>query len=177
MGSPKALLPIAGETFADRLIGIFTPFCEQIVVVLGHDADHIRCGIRRDATYVFNPDHELGQLTSLQSGFRAIPQADCAFFIPVDYPSIRSETVQTLIHSWTKEYSALVPMTDGRRGHPVLIARPLIDEILALPTSASARDVIHRHVATTHYVQTDDPGILRDIDYPSDLLTLQQAAV
>ena len=71
MGSPKALLPYAGETFVDRLIGVFQSVCDSVIVVLGHEADAIRSGVRRKASFVFNPDHELGQLTSLQCGLRA----------------------------------------------------------------------------------------------------------
>jgi molybdenum cofactor cytidylyltransferase len=58
---------------------------------------------------------------------------------------------------------------NGRHGHPVLIARALMDELLALPADATAREVIHRHVAGTRYVEVADPGILRDVDYPADL--------
>ena len=174
MGSAKALLPYAGETFADRLIGLFSPLCDAVIVVLGHDAERIRGGIRREASFVFNPEHELGQLTSLQCGLRAADDVDAAFYIPVDYPAVKPESIRALLHAWSGAESAVVPVTQGRHGHPVLIARPLIDEILALSGDATARDVIHRHVATTRYVETGDPGILRDVDYPSDLSALPQ---
>ena len=44
------------------------PRCDQTVVVLGHDSERIRAGIRADATFVVNPHPERGQLTSLQCG-------------------------------------------------------------------------------------------------------------
>jgi molybdenum cofactor cytidylyltransferase len=174
MGSAKALLPYAGETFADRLIGVFSSVCYRVIVVLGHDGDTIRAGIRREAMFVFNPDYTRGQLTSLQCGLRAAGDADAAFFLPVDYPGIKAETVRALLDAWTGAESAAVPALQGHHGHPVLIGRALIDEILALPDNAMARDVIHRHAGDTTYVETDDPGILRDADYPSDLLALPQ---
>lgn len=174
MGSPKALLPIGDETFADRLIRVFSASCQRVVVVLGHDAEHIRAGIRGSATFVVNADHALGQLTSLQCGLRACGDADAALFTPVDYPAFQPLTVQSILAAWTGDEAAIVPMHWGRRGHPVLIARPLMQEILALPPEAMAREVIHRHVAATKYVQTTDPGILRDIDNPADFEALRQ---
>jgi CTP:molybdopterin cytidylyltransferase MocA len=172
MGSPKALLPYRGETFVDRLIGVFDSAGVGAVVVLGHDAERIRAGIRRPATLVFNPDHALGQLTSLQCGLRAAADVDAALFTPVDYPSFKSETVRSLAAAWTGEDSAVVPVTQGKRGHPVLIGRRMIDEILALPADATAREVIHRHALRTKYIETDDAGILRDIDFPADFEAL-----
>jgi molybdenum cofactor cytidylyltransferase len=164
-GFPKALLHLGGETFLDKLIGLFTPFCEQTVVVLGHHAQRIRAGLRqRDAVeFVVNPDPERGQLTSLQAGFAALrPGLDQVFFTPVDYPGIRSATVQAVLTAAGD--APVVPEYNGKHGHPVLIPAPLTAEFLALPETESARTVIHRHAARTRYIPVDDPGILLDVD-------------
>ena len=44
----------------------------------------------------------------------------------------------------------------------------MIDELLALPVSAQARDVIRAYRFKSAYVDVDDPGILADIDSPED---------
>ena len=65
----------------------------------------------------------------------------------------------------------------GEHGHPVCIARPLIDELLALPVDAKASDVIHRHVAQTSYIEVVDQAVITDVDDPAayaDLLARQQ---
>ena len=178
MGSPKALLTIGSETFADRLIGVFDACCSPVVVVLGHDADRIQAGIAREARFVFNPDHALGQLTSFQCGLRSIHTApDAVLFTPVDYPSFSRATVTALLHAFERQRPpVVVPRCDGRHGHPVLIAAELVDEFLALPSDASARDVIHRHAGHTLYVDVDDPGINRDVDDPDAYQALLQVA-
>ena len=183
MGSPKALLPIGGETFADRLIGKFEGICDQIVVVLGHDADGIRSGIARQAEFVFNPNHALGQLTSLQAGFRALhSETQAVFFTPVDYPAFTRATVDRLAllqsrdRQGTGVHSVWVPQYNGRHGHPVLISAELVPEFLALPVEGSARDVIHRHIGHTLYIDVDDPGIARDVDDPDAYQALLRAA-
>jgi molybdenum cofactor cytidylyltransferase len=178
MGSPKALLEIRGETFADRLIGVFDGFCSQVVVVLGHDAGRIQKGIAREARFVVNPDHALGQLTSLQCGLRSIDsKPDAVLFTPVDCPSFSRETVASLLDVFERRRApAVVPRCDGRHGHPVLIASDLVGEFLALPAGATAREVIHRHAGHTLYVDVDDPGINRDVDDPDAYRLLLQVA-
>jgi CTP:molybdopterin cytidylyltransferase MocA len=165
MGFPKALLDLHGETFLDRLIGLFAPVCAQTVVVLGHQSERIREGIRRAAQVEFavNAAPERGQLTSLQAGFRLLrPEIEQVFFTPVDYPGISPATVATLTaHAGA---APVVPEHDGKHGHPVLIPAALTAEFLALPETESARTVIHRHAAVTRYIPVHDNGILLDVD-------------
>ena len=177
MGFPKALLDLGGETFLDRLIGLFAQFCEQTVVVLGHHADRIRAGVQRDSSeFVVNRDPERGQLTSLQAGLAALrPDVDQVFFTPVDYPGIRSATVQGVVA--VAGDTIVVPEYNGRHGHPVLIPRSVTAEFLALPETDSARTVIHRHAAFTRYIPVEDPGILLDVDDAEAYRAITQAAL
>lgn len=163
MGSPKALLLYRGETFLDRLIGSCQLACADVVVVLGQHAGEIRAGIRSKARFVQNPDPGRGQLSSLQCGLADVP--DAAMFVPVDLPAIESSTIRKLVAAFEANAALIaVPRFDGRHGHPVCIARPMIEQLLALPSTGEARDIIRRHRAETLYVDVDDPGILRDID-------------
>jgi molybdenum cofactor cytidylyltransferase len=104
MGTPKALLPLDGETFLDRLIRLFSEVAIQPIVVLGHQAAEIRSGILRsaEATFVVNPDPERGMLSSLQCALRAIPQeSEAVMFTPVDHPNLESSTLEKLIRHRT----------------------------------------------------------------------------
>ena len=204
MGTPKALLAYRGETFLDRLIRIFNETCSSVTVVLGHDPT-IRHRIRRasEATFVNNPDHEKGQLTSLQCGLKAIPaNAEAVIFTPVDYPAIEATTICALIDAALVSVRidknaqvgqdgidaglnvtppncnlplVVVPRHEGRNGHPVLFASSLIAAFLALPPDAEARTIIRRNIADTAYVDVQDPGILKDIDDPQAYAELLEA--
>lgn len=170
MGRPKALLNYRGERFLERLLRIFSAVCGDVVVVLGHHADALQPLVRPPARSVVNPDPGRGQLSSLHCGLSALtPGQDAFFFQPVDYPAISESTVATLLDTLSIHPPALVaiPRHGGRRGHPVLCRIGLAEELLALPASGQARDVIHRHVAETRYVDVEDPGILTDIDDPA----------
>ncbi|MEJ7608373.1 MAG: nucleotidyltransferase family protein [Bryobacteraceae bacterium] len=136
--------------------------------------DMLRAATDRPATWVYNPDHAQGQLTSLQAGLRAVGDADAVFFTPIDYPSIRLTTLQLLLDNLATGDELAVPRYQGQRGHPILIRSSLIQDLLDLPASATARQVIHSHREATRYIDVDDEGILLDIDTPSDYLRLMQ---
>ncbi len=175
-GFPKALLDLGGETFLDRLIGLFEPYCEQTVVVLGHHCERIREGIRRKPEFAVNLRPERGQLTSLQTGFGALrPDIEQVFFMPVDYPGVRASTVEALVAE--AGFTPVVPEYNGRHGHPVLIPASLTGEFLELPETDSARTVIHRHAPVTRYIPVDDAGILLDVDDAEAYRAITQAAL
>ncbi len=164
MGSPKPLLELDGETFLDRLIGLFAGVCRPVVVVLGYNADRIRAGIRRglEAEIVVNPAPERGMLSSLQCGLARVTGG--AMFTPVDYPCISRATVEAL--AAVAEAPVAMPTFAGRRGHPVRVSPEVAAELRALPLDAQARDVIRRHSASTVFVEVADEGIVNDIDTP-----------
>jgi CTP:molybdopterin cytidylyltransferase MocA len=176
MGTPKALLDFNGETFLDRLIRIFAPVSTATIVVLGKHAAAIRSGIVQDAHFIVNAQPELGQLSSLQCGLRAIPpRAERIFFTPVDCPAILAETPVSLLAQFRSDTPFVVPRFEGHHGHPVLCNANVAPEFLSLPPSASARDIVHRHTGATRYVDLSDPGILRDVDDPADYQALAKA--
>ena len=168
MGTPKALLRFQGETFLDRLIRLFSAVANPVIVVVGHHAGAIRSGIERssEAVFALNPDPERGMLSSFQCGLEAVPaEAEAVMFTPVDHPHLESSTLEKLMADFlAKQAPVTVPTHDGKHGHPVCIARPVIAELLALPPEAQASDVIHRYVSRTSYIEVPDAAVLTDVD-------------
>jgi len=169
MGSPKALLEYRGETFLDRLIGLFRQYCSPVIAVLGAQQDTVRAGLRRggDALLVENPDFRMGQFTSMQCGLRAVPAgADGVLFTLVDHPAVAPETIAALVDA-SAPAPLRIPRFEGRRGHPIRISKSLIPEFLALAAGASAREILARHAGEIAYLDVDDPGILANVDDPA----------
>ncbi len=169
MGRPKPLLAFRGETFLDALIAALSAACSPVIVVLGHEAAAVEEGARRrrEARFVINADYRQGQITSLQRGLRELPEGcDGALFTPVDCPAVTAGTVRLLAAALRAGAAVAVPRHQGRRGHPVGVARPIIGELLALPETGSAREVIHAHPGEVALVDVDDPGIALDVDDP-----------
>lgn len=170
MGSPKALLEFHGETFLDRLIGLFSRRCSPVIVVLGAQRETVRAGLRRagEARLVENPDFRLGQLTSMQCGLRAVP-ADSRgmLFTLVDHPAVTPATIDALLDC-SAPAPLRIPRYGDRRGHPIWISKSLVPEFLALPAGSSAREVVTQHAREIAYIPVDDAGILADVDNPGD---------
>jgi CTP:molybdopterin cytidylyltransferase MocA len=174
MRQPKALLEYEGEAFLSRLSRIMGEVCGRVIVVLGYDAERIRAGVPRGVEVALNPTPELGMLSSLQCGLRATGDAEAVLFLPVDYGAVQAATVARIAaESGTADI--IVPVFDQRHGHPVCICRRIASELLALPVTAQARDVIHRHRASTLYVAVDDAGIVTDVDTPEEYRALVEA--
>jgi molybdenum cofactor cytidylyltransferase len=175
MGSPKALLEFRDETFLDRLIRCFSVQCSPVIVVLGHEPDVIRAGVRSpaEAVFVLNPDYQRGQFSSMQCGLRAVPPDAEGVFTPVDHPNVEPATVAKLIESGAR---IAIPQYLGRHGHPVLFSGSLISEFLALPPDSQVRVVTHRHANEIRYIDVADAGILDDIDDPEAYHRLLQSA-
>jgi molybdenum cofactor cytidylyltransferase len=173
MGRPKALLDYRGETFAGRLIRVLSGACDPVIVALGHQEAVIRphlngAHFNDAARFVVNPDPERGQLSSLQVALDAVPsEAEGFLFIPVDCPALEPGTLSRVVEAFRgRDASTLfvIPSYRGRHGHPVCAARELLPEFLALSPTGQAREVVHRHIAHTQYIDVDDAGILVDID-------------
>ena len=182
MGSPKALLAYRGETFLGRLQRLFLAATDPVVVVLGHDAATVREVLDGRVIVALNDDPERGMLSSLQVGLLLIyycgaeaprklklaPQR--LLFLPLDYPAIQQDTITKLCA--TPLADVAMPRYQGRRGHPVLISQKVARELLNLPPTAAARDVIRQYNDTILYVDVDDPAILMDVDTPEDYQAL-----
>ncbi len=166
MGSPKALLEYQGETFLDRLIGLFARRCSPVIAVLGAGAEEIRARIGRPAIIAINHDYRLGQTSSMQCGLHRAAGAESVLFTLVDHPAVRPDTIDALIPNAPGPLLR-VPRFQGRRGHPVWFSGALIPEFLALAPTGAARDVVRAHTAETEFIDLDDPGILADIDDPA----------
>lgn len=181
MGSPKALLPYplsdgAETTFLEHLLDVMNRSrAEPIVVVLGHDAEHIRSSVAPAswgrALSVVNESYREGMLSSILAGLAAVDESgvEAALILPVDHPDVSAEIVDLLIDRYRETRAPiLLPTNRGRRGHPVLFSRAVFGEIRRAPESVGARQVVWDHQRDLLEVEVPDPGIGRDVDTPED---------
>src|SRR4051794_8073947 len=142
MGRPKALLPFHGTTFLENVLSaIAASDVHDTVVVLGRHRDEIQAALGLPNA-IFNPDYEQGMITSIQTGIRAISGgSDGALLFLVDHPFVTTSTIDVLIERFASG-GIVVPKYDGRRGHPVLFARGVLEEILELSPEVGANTVV-----------------------------------
>ena len=172
MGRPKALLPIDGQTFIERIVAALKQSgLERIVVVLGFDADEMRAKIEHlPVEIVVNPDYQLGQLSSLQVAIRYFasdPNCDAVMVHLVDHPYIEAELVGVMMRGFNDSKKLIVvPRHQGKRGHPVIFSCELFGELLDAPMDLGAKAVVNAHRDETLEIDTDNVGITLDIDTP-----------
>ncbi len=98
LGRPKQLLELAGKLVLQHVVDAAAAApLDEILVVLGHSAGEVadRLALPAHGRVVLNPDHALGQSTSLQAGLRAAaPGADAAVVLLGDQPGIRPEAIR-----------------------------------------------------------------------------------
>lgn len=172
MGRPKALLPINGQTFIERIVrALEGGGLGRILVVLGHNAEELRAGVRHlPVEVLLNPDYKQGQLSSLQVAVRRLlREAACEGMLVhlVDHPYIDAALVDLMIRRFHESGKAIVvPRFGGRRGHPVIFSRALFAELLQAPLGEGAKAVVNAHRDDTLEIDTEDEGITLDIDTP-----------
>ena len=171
MGRDKPLLRYRGRTFVETLIAALRAAgVERIVAVLGHHAEEIRQSVDlSSAEVVVNPDYRLGQTSSLKAGLRALAHDQPAGIVMclVDHPAVSADTLRQLIRRFQSTGKpVIIPETDGKHGHPVVLGRELFKEILALGPDQGADRVVRKHRDRTEFVELNDPGILLDVDDP-----------
>ena len=165
MGRPKAILPFRGGTFLTAIADNLGRCCSPVIAVFGFDAGRMSQCAPPGVIPVENPDYAQGMLTSLQAGLRAVPDScDAVVFTLVDHPAVLPETVDAVMQSAAP---IAIPRFENRRGHPVVIRRPIANEFLLEPPTSKVRDVIDRHAGEIDYIEVGDPGISDDIDDPA----------
>jgi molybdenum cofactor cytidylyltransferase len=174
MGRPKALLPFRGRTFLENILdAISESGIQHTVVVVGHHRDEIEQSVTSPMRIVFNPDYELGMITSMQAAIRAMPtETSGALLCLVDHPVVDPQTIKSLI-AHLEPNRIVVPVFAGRRGHPVLFASSVLQEILALGPSQGANIVVRKDPQRVVEVSVRSAGILVDVDTPEDFQRLQ----
>jgi molybdenum cofactor cytidylyltransferase len=172
MGMPKPLLRFGETTFLQQIVGVLRRSgVDGVTVVLGAKAEMTRASVDlSQVNVVVNEDYRMGQLSSLIAGLRSVPPAvEAIVLCLVDHPFITVDTVNLLVGVFRRTRKPVVlPAFEGRRGHPVLFAREVFDELIAAPAEVGARHVVQANHERVLEVEVADGAILTKIDTPDE---------
>jgi molybdenum cofactor cytidylyltransferase len=171
MGYPKPLLSVGKESFLSHTAAIMLEVVERLIIVLGAHSERVRPAVPVDSRIVVveNRHYEHGQLSSLKAGIPAAT-ASAALVHLADHPLVKSATFEALVAGYRRLGKPIVIARHlGRRGHPVIFARALFDELLGAPEDQGARVVVNADPSRVAYVDVDDSGVTTDLDTPADL--------
>jgi molybdenum cofactor cytidylyltransferase len=170
MGSPKALLPFLGRPFLEHLLDVTThPKIGVRRVVLGAHAEPIAKAIKLDRNeIVVNADWEQGQLSSIKAALRSLPPGTCGVLLClIDHPLISQSLVNGLVDLFYATRAPVVlPVFEGRRGHPVIFSAGLYEELAEAPLELGARSVVWAHKEEIREYITIEEGCVVNLNDP-----------
>lgn len=124
------------------------------------------------ANLILCEDAESGMGHTLACGIKHVPDHwQSALICLGDMPFVRQDTLKKLLSNG-HPHQIIIPRYQGIRGHPVSFGRSFFPELQMCEGDSGARHVLlaHKHAITE--LETDDWGVLQDIDTPQALAEL-----
>ena len=175
MGGPNKLLAELGSKTLVRIVTeqALASKASTVIVVTGHQATEVEkslAGLK--VKFVRNPDFPSGLASSVKAGIAAVPEtADGAVVCLGDMPLIDAHLIDRLIEAFAPDRGNLIalPVSDSRRGNPVLWSRRFFGELMTLDGDIGARHLIAKHGEAVTEVPVEGHGAFLDIDTPEAL--------
>lgn len=172
MGQLKQIMPIAGVPMVRQVVESFLMAGLEAVVVLGHQHALVQRALRGlTCTYVMNPRPDQGMFASVQAGCRLIEGGTACLVNPCDCPGILPATIQQIcVALLAYPDRVVIPIFQGRRGHPVGLPADIITQICDLPSDTPGMNSLWRKTPERILlIEVADPAVLQDFDTPEDL--------
>lgn len=118
---------------------------------------------------VINPRPETGMGRSLSCAVRASHDAPGWLITLGDMPWIDKQTIRAIATALQLPRDIIAPLYGDRRGHPVGFGSAYVRDLLALDGDHGARTILNTNPQHLTLISVNDPGVLRDVDYPEDI--------
>jgi molybdenum cofactor cytidylyltransferase len=147
LGSPKQLLAYESSTLLGHVLAVarVCPF-DQLVCVLGGNADQVRAGVDLSGAEVVENRHfGEGCSSSIAAALGAVdPDCEVLVLMLGDQPGVVPETVAALLAGRGRAPLAACAYSDGR-GHPLAFARTMFGELASLHGDKGVWKLLDRH--------------------------------
>ncbi len=179
LGRPKQLLDLGGEPLLRHTLrNALASRAGEVVLVLGNQADSISEAVGDlGQRTVINPDFAAGQSTSLRAGIESVSaESDAAIVMLGDQPMVTTAMLDQIIERFERTGGLIVqPIYGETPGNPVLLARSLFPELMAIEGDQGARRVIKSHREQIARVRVADGPPPGDVDTEADYQALLDA--
>ncbi|MBL8436492.1 MAG: nucleotidyltransferase family protein [Zoogloea sp.] len=174
-GGDKLLQPLAdGTPVAVAAARALKAACVDSIAVLRPEQDALASLLEAEGLRVVRcAAARSGMGHSLAAGVAASRDAHGWLVALADMPCIRVATLQAVAELIGGGAALAAPRYAERRGHPVGFASRWRDALLALEGDEGARAILQQSRFLLHVLETDDPGVLQDVDSPADLAALR----
>lgn len=169
MGQPKQLLPLGSKPIIRHCLdNLAVAGIRNTVIVLGQNGSKILDSLKElPVQVIFNETPESEMAESVRIGLRTLHESSTGVLVHLsDHPLVSVETLKSLVqcHVETPD-RIIIPLYKGRRGHPTLFPKPVIDEVFV---GLNLRDIINKDSSRIRFLNVDDEGVVVDIDTPED---------
>ena len=169
MGQPKQLLPLHDKPIIRHCLdNLITSGIENIVAVLGNRGDEVLAVIQEmPVKIVLNKNQESEMAESVRIGLRAISENSSGVLICLsDHPLVSVDTLKILMQCFLETPDKIIiPLYKGKRGHPTLFPRNVIEEIF---NGGTLRDIIDKNRSRLKFLNVQDEGVVLDMDTKED---------
>jgi molybdenum cofactor cytidylyltransferase len=166
MGTAKAWLKLAdGTAFVENILNVYSRVgAHPVVLVVNQyfDAGNANLG---GVVRVVNDRLDLGRIHSIRMGLKHIPESRRCFIHNIDNPFIQPQLLMQLLNS-AVDGSYVMPVYEGRGGHPVLLSKEVIAELVNNDHLHDFREALKKFKRVE--VPCDDPEILLNLNTPGD---------
>ncbi len=169
MGQPKALLPLQDKP---AILHCLTPLLHgsvhEIIVILGGGNEPAAAHLKdMSVKIMYNTIPNSDMAKSVRLGLQAMaPQCGAALICLVDHPVVQPQTIKQIVNAALEQpEKIIIPTYEGRRGHPTLFPRQLLQETYQ---GLHLQAIIQRHPERVVLLPVTDEGVVLEMDTPEE---------
>jgi CTP:molybdopterin cytidylyltransferase MocA len=152
------------------------PEIAETLVVVRPDDEPLRAAVAACGATVLQPavpPPEMRQ--SVEYALREIerrcaPEKNDGWLLaPADHPLLDATVLDQILVAWSSQPDKiLVPVYQGRRGHPTIFPFSLAAEVCSLPTDQGLNRLLQAHATEIAQVDVVSSAVVTDLDTPED---------
>ncbi len=173
MGRNKLLLKYKDHTVIEESLSqLLESNVGDVLIITGFESRRIEEAISKYRTertiLVYNGNYQLGRAESIKCAIGQInDNCDAVLFMVADKPGVKSALIDRAIERFTRDKPAILYVkTPEGRGHPIIFARRLFDELMLLSGDLVGENLIARH--RDKVAELNDRAVQLDIDTEED---------
>ena len=148
---------------------------DRVIAVTGFEHSRVEQALATTSVEChYNKAHASGMASSVIAGVSRLTDCDAVLVCLGDMPHVSVVVINQLIDAFkaNPDKSIVIPVSDGRRGNPVLFGKVFFDTLLTLEGDTGAKYLLKQYPDEIFEVAVEGDGILLDYDTQKELDTL-----
>ena len=172
-GSDKRQAILNNKSILETTLEKATPWKQMIRVILAAGDEPLQRTLSEQgiSAYIANNAH-LGMGHSLADGLRLLeqhdPESDRCLVMLADMPYVQTSTLRVLLDA-LQQHDLVVPCYKGKTGNPVGFGECYFSALKKLTGDKGGKRIVQENLHLAHEIDTEDIGVLKDIDRPEQI--------